>query len=136
MEAVGGSGQRIGVAERDEALEALRAHLEAGRLTPEEYEDRSVTVGTARTVNDLVPLFADLPEPRPGPVASVALSTPPAGGGLPSLSDGVRERIMAVIPLAALVLFFLTKSWLWFLVIPIAAALLYGDNRKGRKDGR
>jgi hypothetical protein len=133
MEAVGGSGQRIGAAERDEAVEALRTHLEAGRLTPEEYEDRSVTASGARTVDDLVPLFADLPEPRPAPVAARTVSAPGTGTGLPALSDGARERIMAVIPLVALVMFFVTRTWLWFLAIPIAAALLYGNDRKGRK---
>jgi hypothetical protein len=133
MEAVGGSGQRIGAAERDEAVEALRTHLEAGRLTPEEYEDRSVTASGARTVDDLVPLFADLPEPRPAPVAARTVSAPGTGAGLPALSDGARERIMAVIPLVALVMFFVTRTWLWFLAIPIAAALLYGNDRKGRK---
>ncbi len=39
---------------------------------------------------------------------------------------------MAVIPLIALVMFFVTRTWLWFLAIPIAAALLYGNGRKGR----
>jgi hypothetical protein len=51
---------------------------------------------------------------------------------LPALSDGARERIMAVIPLIALVMFFVTRTWLWFLAIPIAATLLYGNGRKGR----
>ncbi len=133
MEAGGGSGQRIGAAERDEAVEALRTHLEAGRLTPEEYEDRSVSASGARTEGDLVPLFADLPDPRPAPVAARTVSARATGAGLPALSDGARERIMAVIPLVALVMFFVTRTWLWFLAIPIAAALLYGNDRKGRK---
>jgi hypothetical protein len=40
---------------------------------------------------------------------------------------------MAVPPLAALVLFFLTRSWLCFLAIPIAGALLYGSDRRRRR---
>ena len=40
---------------------------------------------------------------------------------------------MAVTPMAALVLFFVTRTWLWFLAIPIAAALLYGSEGGGRR---
>jgi Domain of unknown function (DUF1707) len=135
---VSGSGdvgeERIGAQEREAAVAALRTHLEAGRLTPEEYEDRSVTAGSARTWGEVAPLFADLPDPRPGPVgARLSQAAPAATGALPALSDGVKERIMAVTPLAALVLFFLTRSWLWFLAIPIAGALLYGSDRKRRR---
>jgi hypothetical protein len=50
----------------------------------------------------------------------------------PALSEGVKERIMAVTPLAALVLFFATHTWVWFLAIPIVGALLYGSERKRR----
>ena len=133
MDAVGGSDQRIGAAERDEAVAALRTHLEAGRLTPEEYEDRSVTASGARTWDELSPVFADLPEPRPAPVAAALARTGPASrGSLPALPDSVRERIMAVTPLVALVLFFVTDTWLWFLAIPIVGALLYGNDRKDR----
>jgi hypothetical protein len=130
----GGDEARIGSAERDAAVAALRTHLEAGRLTPEEYEDRSVSASGARTWGEIAPLFADLPDPRPGPVAAELTRTAPArSGAFPALSDGVKERIMAVTPLAALVLFFLTKQWIWFLAIPIAGALLYGSDRKRRR---
>ena len=128
-----GGEARIGSAERDSAVAALRTHLEAGRLTPEEYEDRSVSASRARTWGEIAPLFTDLPDPRPGPVAADLARTTRAGtGAFPALSDGVRERIMAVTPLAALVLFFVTKTWVWFLAIPIAGALLYGSERKRR----
>ncbi len=132
MEAIGGSGQRIGAADRDQAVEALRTHLDAGRLTPEEYEDRSVTASRARTLDELVPLFADLPEPRPEPVATVlAQPAPPVRRtGFAGVSDSARERIMALIPLVALLLFFRTGVWLWFLAIPMAGALLYGKDRR------
>src|SRR4051794_10713363 len=130
----GGSDARIGSQERDTAVAALRAHLEAGRLTPEEYEDRSVTASRARTWAELAPIFADLPDPRPGPVAAeLARRAPASAGAFPALSEGVRERIMAVTPLAALVLFFVTHTWVWFLAIPITGALLYGSDRKRRR---
>ena len=130
----GGGEARIGSAERDTAVAALRTHLEAGRLTPEEYEDRSVSASNARTWSEITPLFADLPDPRPGPVASALARTTRTGtGAFPALSDAVKERIMAVTPLAALVLFFVTRTWVWFLAIPIAGALLYGSDRRRRR---
>jgi hypothetical protein len=129
-----GSEARIGAAERDSAVAALRTHLEAGRLTPEEYEDRSVSASRARTWSEITPLFADLPDPRPGPVVARATGAAPVpAGAFPGLSDGARERIMAVTPLAALVLFFVTRTWVWFLVIPIMGALLYGSDRRRRR---
>ena len=130
----GGSDARVGSQERDTAVAALRTHLEAGRLTPEEYEERSVTASRARTWAEIAPLFADLPDPRPGPVAAELAQRPAAAtGAFPALSDGVKERIMAVTPLAALVLFFATHTWVWFLAIPIMGALLYGSDRKRRR---
>jgi len=134
VDAIGDSGQRIGATERDEAVESLRTHLDEGRLTPEEYEDRSVTAARARTWDDLAPVFADLPEPRPAPVATVLARSaqPVPRTGLAGITDAARERIMALIPLLALVLFFRTGSWLWFLAIPMAGALLYGKDRKRR----
>ena len=133
----GGGEARIGSAERDSTVAALRTHLEAGRLTPEEYEDRSVTASHARTWGEITPLFADLPDPRPGPVAARVASGPAPAGPFPAVPEAVRERIMAVTPLAALVLFFVTRTWVWFLAIPIMGALLYGSDRgRGRRRRR
>src|SRR3954468_23763672 len=115
-----GGDARIGSAERDTTVAALRTHLEAGRLTPEEYEDRSVTASRARTWAEIAPIFADLPDPRPGPgAAEHAPRATASANGFPALSEGVKERIMAVTPLAALVLSFVTHTWVWFLAIPI-----------------
>ncbi|MFE4501283.1 hypothetical protein ACFRFQ_15615 [Rhodococcus sp. NPDC056743] len=46
---------------------------------------------------------------------------------------------MAVIPILALILFFVTGTWLWFLAIPLAGALLFGtdsERKKARKKKR
>ena len=135
----GAGAQRVGAAERDAAIAALRAHAEAGRLKPEEYEDRQVAASRATTWGELTPLFADLPEPRPAPVAAALAQAPapvPAAAGLP-VPERVRETIMSVTPIAALILFFVTHSWLWFLAIPLMGALLYGRDRgRGRRGHR
>jgi hypothetical protein len=57
---------RIGDVERDQAVSALGEHFVAGRLTQEEFDERSDTATRARYAGDLAPLFADLP----GPAAS------------------------------------------------------------------
>lgn len=61
---------RIGDAERDQAVAVLSEHFVAGRLTQDEFEERSDQATRARYTDDLSPLFADLPDPaasQPGP---------------------------------------------------------------------
>lgn len=159
----GGSGdpaaaaKRIGNGEREAAVAALKVHHTEGRLDSREYEDRSLEARQARTWADLDPLFADLPEPRPVPGA-----VPPASGLLPSSSTPqplagstpslpasraslrnngglIREPwaawVMSLTPFAALILFFTTGDWWWFLGIPIAGIVIYGpDRRHGNGD--
>lgn len=52
---------RIGDVERDAAIAALGEHYAAGRITKEEYDERSGFALRARTAADLKPLFVDLP---------------------------------------------------------------------------
>ena len=61
---------RIGDTEREAALRALGEHMGAGRLTVDEYGERSARVAASKTRGDVADLFTDLPEPRPrfGPV--------------------------------------------------------------------
>ena len=58
---------RVGDDERMAVVEQLRVHLGAGRLTLDEFEDRTAQALAARTVGDLVPLTSDLPALRTGP---------------------------------------------------------------------
>ncbi|TDD61990.1 DUF1707 domain-containing protein [Kribbella antibiotica] len=52
---------RIGDSERDRAVESLGEHFVAGRLTQDEFEERSETATRARYADELEPLFEDLP---------------------------------------------------------------------------
>jgi len=136
MDQIGDAGaQRIGSAERNLAIGQLQQHYQAGRLTPEEYEDRSVRASRAVTWAEITPLFADLPEPRPGPVRVNLVAPEQPSQGLVPLSDRARETIMAMTPLVALILFFTTHTWLWFLAIPLVGIVLYGadGNHKRRR---
>ncbi len=76
---------RIGDAERGSAVEALGEHFAQGRLSQEEYDERSDVVWAARTRRDLAPVFADLPGPEVLPATPPAARRGPqrAGPGFP-----------------------------------------------------
>ena len=63
---------RIGTAERENAVRLLGDHMSEGRLSLEEYEERTAGALAAVTRADLRPLFKDLPPPYP------AFMNPPA----------------------------------------------------------
>jgi Domain of unknown function (DUF1707) len=54
---------RTSDADRDRVAELLRDHFAAGRLTPEELDERLTATLSARTFGDLRRVLADLPEP-------------------------------------------------------------------------
>ena len=63
-----GSSMRASDADRDRAIEVLAAASAEGRLSPEEYSERSEAALAARTLGDLARLTGDLPA---GPAAGV-----------------------------------------------------------------
>ena len=63
---------RISDADRDQAVSELSEHFQRGRITQDEFDERSSLAMQARTGADLGPLFTDLP-PRP----SVAVPSSP-----------------------------------------------------------
>ena len=71
---------RVSDAERDQAVAELSKHFESGRLTQEEFEDRSGRAFQARTGAELRALFTDLPQdPVPGPPPGSELWHPVPG---------------------------------------------------------
>ncbi|MGP3929862.1 DUF1707 SHOCT-like domain-containing protein [Nonomuraea sp. KM88] len=54
---------RIGDAEREQTMAALREHFAQGRLTHEELEERLDRTLAAKTARDLASITADLPGP-------------------------------------------------------------------------
>jgi hypothetical protein len=75
---------RLSNADRDEAVARLaRAHGD-GRLTADEYTERSDTAKTAKTRGELAPLFADLPDTtQESVIGSTAGSAPDPDFGPP-----------------------------------------------------
>ncbi|WP_069165046.1 DUF1707 SHOCT-like domain-containing protein [Nocardia altamirensis] len=120
---------RIGTAEREDAMRRLSDHFAAGRLSVAEFDERSAVIAAAVTRGDVTKVFTDLPEPVAA--AAVPAKAKPDSGFLSEWP----ERVMAVIPILAVILFFVTGSWLWFLAIPLAGALLFGGNHGGHGHG-
>ncbi|KQU58835.1 hypothetical protein ASG84_13955 [Rhodococcus sp. Leaf278] len=110
---------RIGTADREKALDALSLHFSEGRLTVPEFDERSATIASATTRGELDTVFVDLP----------ATSTTPRTPASADTSAGLdwRAVVMPIVIFGSLALFFLTdfdQKWLFFLLIPLAGALL------------
>lgn len=136
--------QRIGDAERDQAVEYLREHLAAGRLTATEFDERLSSALTAKTAGDLEPLFRDLPEPRPGgqppavtsplpwaaagTVQPAARAAPPPISRMPDRTGKVLGVVSAVAwPLVIMTCFVIGWEYWWLLFIPITLSSLAGS---------
>jgi hypothetical protein len=75
---------RASDADRDLALEELSEHFQTGRLTREEFDERSARALRARTGRELSELFTDLPgSVGPAGLAGPWGSTDPSPSGSP-----------------------------------------------------
>ena len=72
-------GIRVSDDDRDQAVAELSEHFQSGRLTQDEFEDRSGQALQARTGNDLRSLFTDLPAWPAFAVPQVAAPAPVPG---------------------------------------------------------
>lgn len=89
---------RVSDAERDQAVAELSEHFQSGRLTQEEFEDRSGRALQARTVSDLAGLFNDLPHnvvPAPTPPVPAMMGPRMRLPLLPIIALGVIVAIIA-----------------------------------------
>lgn len=82
---------RISDADRDRAISELSEHFQAGRLTLEEFDERSGQAVQARTGKELAVLFADLPRDR------AAVTTLPPPGHAPAVRIGLAAPVLAVV---------------------------------------
>ena len=110
---------RVSDAERDQAIAELGEHFQAGRLTQEEFDDRSGIALQARTGRDLTALFTDLPRPAApdpwaGPVYDPVYG--PAYGPVP------QPRGRGAGPLPAV------RFVLGVVIVAIIASNVLGDN--------
>jgi hypothetical protein len=75
------SAIRVSDTERDQAVAELTEHYQAGRLTLEEFDDRSSQALQAKTGSDLGALFTDLPK---GAAPSVLAQARPTATDIPA----------------------------------------------------
>ena len=104
---------RIGDAERDAAIAALGEHYAAGRITKEEYDERSSLALRARTESDLKPLFADLPRAGGYPSIGAPRATDPRQGRARNRSA---FPLLPVLIALSVVLLVTTRAW-WLVFI-------------------
>lgn len=123
---------RASTAERQQAVDALQEHREQQRLDSSEFDLRVAQANEAKSRAELLALFEDLPEPRPRFDTAVVPAKPAVTEqpAVPTDEDGevvsrpvstVGKVAYAMFPLAGIVavlLFFATGSWLWFLLVP------------------
>jgi hypothetical protein len=89
---------RVSDADRDRAISELSEHFQAGRLTADEFDERSGQALQARTGKELAALFADLPRDR------TAVTSPPPPGPAPAARIGMAAPVL-VGALVSLVVF-------------------------------
>src|ERR1700722_3411502 len=87
---------RTSRADRERAIDVLKAAFVQGRLAKDEFDLRVGQVLTSRTYADLAALTADVPSRLPGRVASAELSEEPAGEADRMLSFKTAVRVGAV----------------------------------------
>jgi hypothetical protein len=92
-------GLRVSDADRDRVISELSEHFQAGRLTAEEFDERSGRALRARTESDLAELLADLPTQR-GTVTSPGASQPMAR---PGVGLATRRPVVALAAIVAIV---------------------------------
>ena len=118
---------RVCDAGRDGVAAALGEHVQTSRLTGEELDERTGRALTARTLDELDELTADLPATHPAGPAPVVR---PRGLGHPLLAPVAAA--LAALAIAALVLGVGDgrQGWDWWWVIP--AGLLFARRLAGR----
>jgi len=89
---------RVSDADRDRAISDLSEHCQAGRLTADEFDERSGQAWQARTGKDLAVLFADLPRDR------AAVTSLPPRGPAPAVRIGMAAPVLVGV-LVSLVVF-------------------------------
>jgi uncharacterized protein DUF1707 len=141
------SGLRVSDSDRDRAIAELSEHFQAGRLTTDEFEERTGRALKARTAGDLAELFTDLPR-KP---SAAAPGPPPASGpglALPPASSPARSGSIPVIPLVIVAIIvlggFISGHSIVGVLVPVLIAVLVirriieGDrhDRRDRPDRR
>jgi hypothetical protein len=93
---------RVSDADRDQALAELSEHYQAGRLTLEEFEERSGQALRAKTARELTSLFTDLP--RDQAQTAGAVSVPDARPHWPAARAWVTAATLSAVVIVVIAL--------------------------------
>jgi hypothetical protein len=117
---------RASDADREAVVETLRVHAAAGRLDPEELEQRIEAVYAARLQSELPPLTADLPATRP------AVAPPVRRRAVPDLAP------LLLLAVALVAVWALTGAGYFWPMWPIGVLALHAvkHGRTASHDGR
>ncbi|WP_020662579.1 DUF1707 SHOCT-like domain-containing protein [Amycolatopsis benzoatilytica] len=123
---------RLSDAERQDALDVLSEHVRTGRLDIDEYGSRSAKVTSAKLVSELVPLFEDLPSPRPSALLATARPATPVQqqetGGLGAFV--MRYSVPLSIALAIAILVVTRGRVLFIFALPLLVILFSSWRRR------
>jgi hypothetical protein len=132
-------GLRASDADRDQTISMLTDHFQAGRLTTEEFDERSGRALRARTQEDLAALLADLPPDR-APVTDPVVGADSVRWRLPGRIP--RISVVAIVIVIALVVSGGHNHHSLIGLVPVVAVLLLVLGRRARaghllgEDGR
>jgi hypothetical protein len=105
---------RASDADRDHITARLREHFAAGRLTPDELDERVSAALKAKTHGELRQLMTDLPEP-----AAPKAAQRPYPAGPPWVVRRRGPRLLPVVLLLLLAALLPGGHWLFFGVFPV-----------------
>jgi hypothetical protein len=116
---------RVGDADRDRAVTELSGHFQAGRLTLEEFDERSDQALKAKTARDLTGLFTDLPSgPATAADIGTAVAVPDAGPPRPASRAWASAATLSAVVIVVLLLVRINVGHHLFVVpLPIIALL-------------
>ena len=114
---------RISDADRERVAARLREHFAQGRLSSDELDERISAALTAKTIGDLRPIMADLPDHAPVAPYTNRPSSPWAGRRAPVFyRRGPRLFPLAILALVA-TLVIPGAHWVFFAFLQVVLAL-------------
>ncbi len=100
---------RASDSDREAVAQQLRDHYAAGRITLDEFDERTTTTYAAKTFGDLDDLLVDLPATEVVPVAATRVPAPANAAG----SDRVDRFRASVAPFSSWIVVALVMNLIW-----------------------
>jgi hypothetical protein len=135
----GNPALRASDADRDRVVDQLSAHFQAGRLTSDEFGQRSSQALQARTLGDLDALLTDLPAvPAGGPALAAPRPAGPASVRRPDFGFAAAAGLLGVLAVVAVVALLSTGHGAggWGFIVPVLILWRVLSRRHHHRDDR